>query len=303
MLTITGVRDATKVTIKLGSKGRVVAGGGVPAVTAGGTFTLDVSAGDVVQLVAPAGNADFSGSLITATKPVQVLAGVPCVEVPTGSPACDHLEESVLPAETMGKDYVVTLPTGPNGDRPGAVVRLVGNVDGTKLTYKPSAPASAPTSLDAGQVVDLGVVTDDFEVIGTAEFAVVTVQQGGTVVDALSLRGDPSLSVIPSIEQWRTKYVFLAPDDYEVNYVDIAARKGTTITLDGTAVSDVGSDLSGTEYTIYRVKLDTGPSMVGAHVLESDKPIGIQVLGYGEFTSYQYPGGLNLVPIAAPPVK
>jgi hypothetical protein len=29
--------------------------------------------------------------------------------------------------------------------------------------------------------------------------------------------------------------------------------------------------------------------------------VGIQVLGYGLYTSYQYPGGLNLEIIAPPP--
>jgi hypothetical protein len=36
-------------------------------------------------------------------------------------------------------------------------------------------------------------------------------------------------------------------------------------------------------------------------VLVSDKPVGLQVMGYGSYTSYQYPGGLNLGLIAPPP--
>jgi hypothetical protein len=38
-----------------------------------------------------------------------------------------------------------------------------------------------------------------------------------------------------------------------------------------------------------------------AHVLRTSKPSGAQVLGYGARTSYQYPGGLELHPIAPPP--
>jgi hypothetical protein len=306
-IAITGVQNDTDVTVKLGPKGRILAGGGLPFTGASGTATFKLSQGDVIELLVTAGNFDMGGSLVKASKPVQVISGVPCVEVPAGKAACDHIEETVLPAETMGRDYVVTLPTGPDGLTHGAVVRLFGNVDGTKLTYKPSAPAGAPTTINAGEVFDLGVVTDDFEVSGTGEFAVSTVQQGGSVVDPTEIeglqKGDPALSVIPSIEQWRTKYVFLAPDDYDVNYVDIAAKKGTKITLDGVDLADLSVDLDGTEYSIHRVKLDVGPSEVGAHVLESDKPIGIQVLGYGQYTSYQYPGGLNLISIAPPPVK
>ena len=36
-------------------------------------------------------------------------------------------------------------------------------------------------------------------------------------------------------------------------------------------------------------------------MLVSSKPVGLQVLGYGEYTSYHHPGGLNLTEIAPPP--
>jgi hypothetical protein len=52
---------------------------------------------------------------------------------------------------------------------------------------------------------------------------------------------------------------------------------------------------------VWREKL--GPGVSGAHVLTATKPVGIQVMGYGSYTSYQYPGGLDLAAIAPPPVK
>ena len=36
-------------------------------------------------------------------------------------------------------------------------------------------------------------------------------------------------------------------------------------------------------------------------MLEATQPVGIQVMGYGLATSYQYPGGSNLSSIAPPP--
>jgi len=41
----------------------------------------------------------------------------------------------------------------------------------------------------------------------------------------------------------------------------------------------------------------------GTHVLKADKPVGIQVLGYGDYTTYMFPGGLNLGEIAPIPPK
>ncbi|MBI2392476.1 MAG: IgGFc-binding protein [Deltaproteobacteria bacterium] len=303
---VTGTRDDTDVAVTLTGKGRILAGGGLSYTGGGATANFKLNAGDVMQLLVPAGTLfDLSGSLIKASRPVQVIAGVPCITQPSGVMACDHIEESVFPAETFGREYVVTMPTGPNGNKPGHVVRLYGNVDGTTLTYKPAAPKGAPLTLQAGQVVDLGVVKEDFVVTGSAEFAVGSFMLGGELVDPDAFdglqKGDPSMSMITSVEQYRTKYVFLAPDDYLVNYVDVVAKPGTKLKLDGSEVTESGDSLG--DYEVTRVKLGPGPSEVGAHVLESDKPFGIQVLGYGAYTSYHYPGGLNLSAIAPPPAK
>ncbi len=46
-----------------------------------------------------------------------------------------------------------------------------------------------------------------------------------------------------------------------------------------------------------------GPGNGGAHTLQASAPVGIQVMGYGLYTSYQYPGGSDLTAIAPPPVK
>lgn len=308
-LTVTATADGTKVELKLGAKAKVVAGGPIPATQPGGTVTLTLDAGDVAELVADAGSGfDFSGSLLIADKPVQVITGVPCIDVPQNVQACDHVEETVFPAETLGKRYVVMTPTGPKANQVGHVVRFYGNVDGTKLTYAPSKPAGCPDTLAAGEVVDCGEVTSDFEVTGDQSFGVGTFMLGGEKADPdfnpLSLaqpQGDPSQSFPVAVEQYRQRYVFLAPNDYKTSYVDVIASPGTKLTLDGADVSAQLQPLSGTAYERARVKLGSGKD--GVHTLEGDKPVGIQVIGYGDNTSYQYPGGLNLGRITTVPPK
>jgi hypothetical protein len=180
---------------------------------------------------------------------------------------------------------------------------LFGNKDGTNLQYPGGAPPGAPTTLGAGQVVDLGLVTQPFEVVSdTNEFAVGMFALGAAIADpgqqAPNQKGDPDQSLATAVEQFRTKYIFLAPDDYDVSYVDVVMPEGTALVLDGSAVSAPTQPLS-SGFLIARVPLSAG--VAGAHVLTSDKPVGIQVVGYGAYTSYQYPGGLNLTLIAPPP--
>jgi hypothetical protein len=213
----------------------------------------------------------------------------------------------VFPAETLGKHYVVTVPTGPKGNAVGHVVRLYGNVDGTTLTYKPAKPAGCPAALEAGQVAECGELATDFEVSGNKEFAVGLFMLGGEKVDPLGPtptrqpEGDPSQSFAVTVEQYRTGYLFLAPTDYTTSYVDAVAEAGTTVKVDGVDESSKLQPLAGTTYAVARIKLGAGKD--GAHRLEATKPVGIQVMGYGANTSYQYPGGLNLGIIAPPPPK
>jgi hypothetical protein len=294
---VTGTEDATTVQVKVSGKGQILQGGGVPATGPNGLVTFPVNKGEVVEVVFDP-SSDPAGSLVYADKPVQVIAGMPCTQMPIGTQACDHIEESVLPAETLGKRYFVVPPTSANASVVGHVVRIFGNVNGTQLSYPGGAPAGAPLSINAGQVFDLDVVSDSFEIVGTNEFAVASFQLGGSAVDPGGGKGDPAQSNMIAVEQYRIKYVFLAPSDYDESYVDIVQPLSASVTLDGQAVAISPTPIS-SNYGITRVKL--GPGNNGAHVLTATEAVGIQVVGYGEYTSYQYPGGLNLGVIAPPP--
>ena len=299
-LTVTATEDGTDVTVQASLLGGIAAGGKVTSeILPGqiGSFTLN--AGDVAQMVGTAG-ADLSGSLVQSTKPVQVIAGIPCVQTPSGTAACDHIEESVFPAETLGTRYFVTRPTGPSGSAVQHVVKIYGNVDGTSLTYPAGAPSGAPSSINAGQVADLGVVSQDFEVSGTSEFGVGMFMVGAEMLGGQigTAPGDPSLTLASSVEQYRTKYVFLAPDDYDASYVDIVMPMSAAVTLDGSQVPAPAA-IGNTGFGVSRAQLSNGGG--GHHVLTSDEAVGIQVMGYGAYTSYHYPGGLDLQAIAPPP--
>jgi len=299
---VTGLKDGTNVTVKLSATASVAAGGSVPGAGPGGTVSFSLDAGDVVELVGGA-SSDFSGTLVSSTAPVQVITGMACTNMPHDKVACDHIEESVFPAETLGKRYFVTVPTGPHGESVAHVVRIYGNVDNTKLTY-PGPNPGAPNIINAGEVVDLGVVAQDFEIIGDHEFAVASFQVGASMIDpnlpTNQQKGDPAQSLMTAVEQYRTKYVFLAPSDYDKSYVDVVMPVSAKLTLDGATVTPSVSQLS-SGFGVARVEL--GPGNGGAHVLTASEPVGIQVVGYGSYTSYQYPGGLNLTAIAPPPPK
>ncbi len=304
-LAITAAEDGTNVQVKLSKTASTVAGGPIGDLPPNGLVDIELDAGDVVQLIGQR-SSDFSGSLVQASAPVQVVSGQRCINVPAGQPACDHVEETVFPAEALGAHYIVAPPSTASGGVVGHLVRLYGNVDGTSLSYPAGAPPGAPTSLLAGEVVELENVTQAFEIVATREFAVSSTMLAGTVQDPPTSAGDvehvgdPSQSVVVPVEQFQREYVFLAPDDYDVNFVDVTVPLGAKVHLDGKPLAVTPTPV-GSNWGIVRVKL--GEGVQGAHLLASDVPVGIQVMGFGTFTSYQYPGGSGLEHIAPPPVK
>jgi hypothetical protein len=328
-IAITATTANTMVTVTTSPTAVIMgsAAGEIAQTGANKTLTFTMNAGDVVQLMGEANDeVDLSGSLVYATQPVQVISGRQCANQPDPIAACDHLESSVLPAETLGKDYVVTVPTSPGGKLVGHKVRFFGNVNGTTLTYSPSQPAGCPSTINAGEVVEclsnpdcatgvnnssgpkagdpvtVACVPTTFEVKGNNSFAVSSFMLGGSAVDPTAdeaeSEGDPSMSPMVAVEQYREKYIFLAPNDYDQSYADVVVAPGASVTLDGTTVTATATPLNAS-WSVLRLPLGVGQG--GAHVMTGSAPFGVQVIGYGAYTSYQYPAGLDLTLITQPP--
>jgi hypothetical protein len=342
---ITATQDGTMVTVQLGPKcgaelyptmdlGTCVAAGtGVDAKNANDIVTFAMNAGDVVELVGQwaqypqTKNADLSGSVVNATAPVQVISFNAIAQLPDVSVAnADHMEETVLPAEVIGKKYIVVPPSNPMGKGIGHVVRIYGNVDGTHLTYTGTKPAGAPDTINAGDMVqvpplptgqpapqcadtanvpDNCMVSAPFIVEGDQPFAVASFMVGGTLQMPGSTpensQGDPSMSMEVTPQQFRKQYTFLAPKDYLENFADVLIPTGAAVTLDGAPLAGTPTPIDA-QWGFVRAPLsNTG---TGVHTLTTTDAngLGLQVEGFGYATSYYYPGGLNLIHISAPPV-
>jgi hypothetical protein len=306
LLAITATRDATEVTLHAGPRALSLAGAGVE-VSPGDVVTLSMNRGDVLQLFTKGSSTvqSWSGSTVTATAPIQVLSGSPCATIPNLLVACDHLEETVLPAETLGREYAVTVPRTPAG-LPGTphggrhVVRIHGVHDATSLTYHPP-DITDQTTIDRGDVIELVGVEEDFVVNGTAAFAVTHYMIGegdpNMPGDGGAGAGDPSQSIAIPSEQLRKDYTFVAPLSFDLSFVNVIAPAGTTVEVDGTLLtppdfSPIGDSGKG----VARLPLSKQPY----HRASAAEPFGLVVYGYGKYTSYMYPGGLDLAKIEPP---
>src|SRR6185436_18760633 len=96
----------------------------------------------------------------------------------------------------------------------------------------------------------------DFRVTGTNAFSIGTFMYGAQWADPTTLppnqKGDPSSSVAIAVEQYRNRYIFLAPDDYDTSYVDVVLPEGTTLTLDGAPASGTVKPIGSTGFGVSR---------------------------------------------------
>ncbi len=287
LMAVTGTTDGTSVTIT--TRTNIAATATTPAFTAGVPTTISLGTGDVAQLITVPG--DLTGTLVEADAPVQVIAAHYGIFIPDGVCCADHLEESMLPIETLSTDYLVTAPAVPtilSGKE--RLIRIVATQPNTTITYEPAIPGAQTTLALTGDFLELTQQAGSFLISANHKILVAEIMEGQS---AGGDTGDPALTVAVPVDQYRAEYLFHAPTNYEVNYVNITAKTGTTVILDGVTVSGF-TPIGASGYGVARVTLDSGPGGVGNHKATSTDPFGITVYGYGQFTSYWYPGGLDL---------
>jgi len=293
LMAVTAYQDDTTVTITAAAA--TVAAGGAPAFQAGVPQAVTLNAGDVIEI--GTANADLTGSYVESDKPVQVIGGHYCANVPDGFGYCDHLEESMLPVEALSNRYIINAPavtTIPNGKE--EMVRIIATEPNTTLTYDPPQ-GTAPTTIDsAGQFIEIPRQAASYLITANHKVMVAQYMEGSSVAGNT---GDPAMALAVPIEQYRSEYLFHAPTNYTTNYVDITAPDGTIVMLDGVQVTNF-TTIGSSGYSLARITpLGNGPLNDGNHSITGTQPIGISVYGYGMDTSYWYPGGLDLelVPI------
>jgi hypothetical protein len=304
-LVVVATQDGTSVTVN--TTGAIQTGASLG--TNGGTVIMNT--GDVLQLASALDatnsctyGSDLSGSLVTATKPVEVFGGHDCTFIPANQFACDHLEQVMFPIETLRNDYLVTVPYNdfaPAGTAGKMYVKIVGTAANTALTFSP-ASVHAVATIGAGQVLTFEA-NQNFEVTSGASGPAFLVtmymesQNSFTTSQAATTAGDPSETTAVATAQFRTSYNFVAPPNWQENWVNVIAKTGSSVTIDGTvhgpsAFNSIGT--SGYGVAIVSLCANNAGGCTGVHTASSTSPFGIQVYGYGIYTSYWYPGGLDL---------
>jgi hypothetical protein len=317
---IVGQQDGTEVVISPAAA--ITGGGGLAPSGKGVPQTYVVNRGQVLQFTQ---DEPLAGSIVQSTFPVGLWGGKTSLGIETCCADTGH--QQIPPVRALGSEYVgVRYRNRYDGQEETPPWRIIGAAKGTVLTWEPSVPSGAPTTLDLGQVTQFSasgpfvVKSQDgqhpFYMSGHMTGA------GAFDPDTKDGRGDPEfVNVIPPGE-YLPSYVFFTDPTYSETNLVLVRAKGK----DGT-FADVNLDCAGVlggwqpigssktyEYTrtdlVRHNFAPQGKCDNGRHEIHSTNPFGLTVWGWGsaetgnvgvgfntQYVSYAYPGGANVQPI------
>ena len=342
-LTIVGTKEGTHVRIHPTTT--VVGGGPVAETGPGGIIEATLDPFDVLNLETGDFNADFTGSLIESDGPVAVFSGSEASDAPhfeklSQRRCCaDHLEAQLAPTRTAGTTFA--LPHTPSRTKAviaaGATVESIPEPDYVRFIAANGGGAEIVTTLPApDDHFTLSAVGDFHEVRAFTDF---TAQASGPVLveqvmasqEACGIRqglpgGDPSMMMVPPLEQARSDYVFLTPDKYAFDFVTVVAPASAKVLLDGQPIGPEVCEVAPADgltneqrggdpaSLVYRCQLSfptidpsVDPAVVtatnqndGVHEVVADQPVLVVVMGFDAYVSYAYAAGTELKEIAPP---
>lgn len=266
-------------------------------------YVFYLEQGDVLNVETDgAQGADLTGTKIVSDKKVNVLGGHECANIPMYPNIvdwCDHLEEQLFPVNTWGSRYMADAFAPRNGSQLDTW-RIVSGAAGVNVNLIPSL-AGPFKNLKKGQWVEFQTA-QSFEISATGPIMVGHYMQGSNYPGASKVCytkgsdtpttgiGDPSLTLVVPVEQYLSEYVFLIPDAYQTDYVNVVKKKDADVLLDGVKViqpfTNLGSD---NVWAVAQVQIADG-----VHTITSSDVFGITAYGYDCDVSYAYPGGLNM---------
>ncbi|MBQ9395534.1 MAG: IgGFc-binding protein [Proteobacteria bacterium] len=273
------------------------------------TFYLDQY--DILNLETRYIGDDPTGSIVTANKNVAVFAGNEATSIPETDPVtccADHIEHQQYPLGAWGKKYNASKlkPRGKERD----MWRILARVDDTRVTFttrctdvegcKTDSPVlnQGYIDLNDGEYIDI-LTTESFNIEANSPVLVGQFMSGqNDPLDPETMTqtpdwagiGDPAYLIGVPVEQYRKSYQFLAPDNYEEDYITIVAPVRATVELDGKLVDETKFKAFGNK----KFKLAYMRIEDGAHSIEASDPIGLFSYGVDNYVSYGYPAGLDL---------
>ena len=246
---------------------------------AGVPFTVDLNAGQTYQLIGVSGG-DLSGTYISSSAPVSVLAGAECANIPSLSyEYCNYIAEQMPPTTEWGTEFLTEpLATRTKGD----TFRILASQADTTVAID----GTTVDTLEAGHFYQ-AQLTEGSTIVASKPTLVAQYSDSSSFDEIEAT--DPSETVVPPTAQFLDSYTYATPPSRFTNYVNVIAPNGelSSLLLDGSAIPSgdftaIGSSgFSGAQI----------PVEAGTHTLQGSLAFGITAYGFALSDAYSYTGG------------
>jgi len=252
---------------------------------------------------------DLTGTLIRSTKPVAVVSGHFRAAVPRNesTDSRDLLAEQLPSVDKWGTSFAVAPMVAPSdaqfsSDRDRPLYRIVAAVDSTIVTVN---GLPLPRLNSGTHVTQL--LTSPVSVQSNHPILVAVIDRSSSRSSVSRLRsGDPSLIVVPPIDQYLTSYRVMSiepeesgPPAFTEHWLMITFAQGAlpSLRVDGQPVAPTGA-FPGTDMVYAHVSVASG-----SHEITCNEPIGAMAVGYGPVESYGYTAGLQFKRLREPSIR
>ena len=250
----------------------------------------------------------LTGLTVVSNKPLAVISGHVCTNVPTTIGFCDHLVEQVPPVSSWGRQFA-TAPL--KGRQAYNVFRILASENSTlavvNCTSRNTTDQNSITNtyqLGEGSFVEFNVPSDQYCFIqGSANILVLQYSIGR----GFDGTGDPSMIIVPAITQYCNQYslptiqssdgrynfthymnLLIPRAFYQLDQIFLNNQPLNSYSLTFTTIQQDGDPL------VYAAQVDLTE---GVHTLYHTNPaatLGVVMYGLVFGHSYGHPGGLQL---------
>ena len=242
---------------------------------------------------------DLTGTRIVSNKPLTVISGHECANIPANVAGCEPFALQVPPTLTWGTNFLITPFTGRTGAQH---FKAVTSTNETSLIVTCNMSS---TLADGSTVAYTFITQNKCHLISSDPVLLVQMSIGG----GIDSRGDPAITMISPIDQYIHDIEFITPStsDFASNYISITVEGDNCTTnrimLDGVAVSCDWQEIYDNSNSIIgcacSLPISSERNSVAKHVIshsDEDGLLSVLVYGFDTFPQrgYAYLAGQRL---------
>ena len=255
---------------------------------------------------------DLTGMMIVSNRPIAMLSGHECTNVPTSVSACDHLVEQIPPVSSWGQLFA-TAPL--KGRQAYDIFRILASENSTVVEVNCSLSNDEPALYNATgtyliserNFIEFRVSSGQYCLIEGSENILVLQYATGYSTDFIT--GDPTMIIVPALSQYDSVYslptiqpkdssvhfthymnIFIPAQYFQLDRIFLNKRQLNSYNLNFTTIARGGLP------QVYAAQVDLTEGVHTLHHVDNEATLGVIMYGFSIWASYGHPGGLNIDP-------